>query len=184
MSLWLLRHAQPLVDAGVCYGASDMPADAAATDASAVQLVQVIPPEAQMWCSPRQRCVQLAEALQRLRPDLQMVQDGGLAEMDFGCWEGVRWDTIPKAAIDAWMAQFWELRFGGQESVSELMARVGAVWEKARAAQGPVVWVTHAGVIRAATLLSAGNTVMKHADQWPTQAPAFGGWVRLDFGSL
>ena len=25
--LWLVRHARPLVDAGVCYGATDMPAD-------------------------------------------------------------------------------------------------------------------------------------------------------------
>ena len=31
MKLWLVRHAQPLVDAGVCYGRLDVAADPAAT---------------------------------------------------------------------------------------------------------------------------------------------------------
>jgi alpha-ribazole phosphatase len=30
-TLWLLRHAHPLVDAGVCYGRLDVAADAART---------------------------------------------------------------------------------------------------------------------------------------------------------
>jgi alpha-ribazole phosphatase len=179
VTLWLMRHAQPLVGAGVCYGATDMPADAAATAACAAQAATVLPRAAQLWCSPRQRCTQLAEALRLVRPDLQLAQVAGLAEMDFGCWEGVRWDAIPKAAIDAWTAQFWDARFGGRDSVRELMERVAAVWARAQAAPGPVVWITHAGVIRAASLLSAGTTVIARADQWPVDAPGFGGWVRL-----
>lgn len=177
--LWLIRHAQPLVDAGVCYGATDMDADAASTAASAQAVATLLPHAAQLWCSPLRRCVQLARAVYGLRPDLALGLDPRLVEMDFGSWEGWRWDAIPRSAIDAWTAQFWLQRFGGRESVSELMVRVGAAWNDARQAQAPVVWVTHAGVIRAATLLARGVTVAHRADQWPAQAPGFGQWVCL-----
>ena len=33
--LWLVRHAQPVVATGTCYGALDVPADAAATQVAA-----------------------------------------------------------------------------------------------------------------------------------------------------
>ena len=39
MRLWLVRHAQPLVAPGVCYGATDMPADVDATSQAAQALV-------------------------------------------------------------------------------------------------------------------------------------------------
>ena len=38
MKLWLVRHAKPLVDEGVCYGASDLDADPEATLAAAQEL--------------------------------------------------------------------------------------------------------------------------------------------------
>jgi len=174
-----MRHAQPLIETGVCYGATDMPADVSATAAAAAAAAQAVPQAAQLWCSPLQRCVQLADALLRLRPDLGLHLDARLVEMDFGRWEGTRWDAIPRAAIDAWTAQFWQCRFGGRESVADLMARVGAAWDDTRREAGPVVWVTHAGVIRSAQLLSAGTTVIDRADQWPSAAPEFGCCLHL-----
>jgi alpha-ribazole phosphatase len=179
MPLWLVRHAQPLVEAGVCYGATDMPADAGATAAACAALAPQLPQGAQLWCSPRRRCMQLADALLHARTDLNLQTDERLVEMDFGCWEGVRWDAIPKAEIDAWTAQFWHGSFGGRDTVSALMARVGAAWVDAQRSVGPVVWVTHAGVVRAATLLARGVTTVHRADHWPVQAPGFGQLVTL-----
>ena len=60
-----------------------------------------------------------------------------------------------------------------------LMARVGAAWADAQRSREPVVWLTHAGVVRAATLLARGITAVHHADQWPVQAPGFGQLVTL-----
>lgn len=177
--LWLVRHAQPVVAASVCYGATDMPADSAATDAAAAALAPVLPQAARLWSSPMRRCVQLADALLLVRPDLHLRLDARLVEMDFGCWEGVPWDAIPKAAIDAWTAQFWHCRFGGRDSVAALMARVGAAWADTHRDSGPVVWVTHAGVIRAAGLLARGITTVQDAAQWPARAPGFGQHMRL-----
>ena len=177
--LLLMRHAQPLVAAGVCYGATDMEADASATRDAAQRLALLPAPGAQLWCSPLRRCLQLAQALCALRPDLTLRQDARLAEMDFGQWEGWRWADIPRAEMDAWTARFWHLRFGGRESVAELMARVGAAWREARSSAAPVAWVTHAGVIRAACLCADGITELQDATQWPANAPGFGGHALL-----
>ena len=172
--LWLVRHARPLVDAGVCYGATDMPADSAATQACALELAQFLPNDARVLYSPLLRCAQLAQGLHAVRPDLQPTGDPRLAEMDFGCWEGWRWADIPKAAIDDWAAQFADWRFGGHESVQELMDRVAGVWADTRVAGHATVWITHAGVIRAATLLARGVNAVQRSDQWPKEAPRFG----------
>ena len=177
-TVWLVRHAQPMIATGVCYGVTDMAADDAATRKSATALAKELPPGTQVINSPLLRCKQLTDELLRLRPDLRATTDARLAEMDFGSWEGWRWDDIPKAAIDQWNAQFGNWRFGGQESVQELMDRVAGVWRKRSPAQ-PVAWITHAGVIRAAMLLANGVTTVERSDQWPTKAFAFGSYLRL-----
>ena len=61
--LWLVRHAQPLVAPGVCYGALDLRADPAATADSAQRLAAALPPRLSASHSPLQRCEQLAHAL-------------------------------------------------------------------------------------------------------------------------
>lgn len=179
MKLWLARHAQPRVEAGICYGATDMAADVDATQQAALALARVLPPGVRLVSSPLQRCRQLTQALRLLRPDLTDSTDARLAEMDFGCWEGQRWDAIPKADIDRWTADFGRHRFGGRMSVHEFMARVALAWDQAQQAGQDTVWVTHAGVIRAATLLSQNVRQVDLATQWPQQAPAFGSWCVL-----
>ena len=88
MTLWLVRHAQPLIDAGVCYGATDVAADAHATAIAAQALANALPSRLTVWTSPLQRCEQLAQAVIGLRPDLSYEIDTRLLEMDFGVWEG------------------------------------------------------------------------------------------------
>ncbi len=176
-ALWLVRHARPLVEPGICYGATDMPADATATQSCALALVQVLPVHARVFTSPLQRCTQLAQAVQRLRPELDIEPDARLVEMDFGAWEGWRWDDIPKAAIDAWTRDFVHTRFGGRERVQQLMQRVDAMRNFSCTLGTPVVWLTHAGVIRAATLLLERRTHLQRADQWPVDGPEFGAWT-------
>ena len=180
MTLWLVRHAQPLVAPGVCYGALDVLADADATAQAARALAGVLPPNLFVQVSPLQRCEQLAEVLRGLRPDLAYTQDARLVEMDFGQWEGQRWDAIPRAELDGWTAAFDTWRCGGAESVGHFMQRVGAVWDETLARQQTTVWITHAGVIRAATLLAQGQRHIHCADQWPVAAPTFGQWQLAD----
>lgn len=150
MKLWLLRHAPVLLPSGLCYGASDVPADAQRTRDAARAFAQQPAPGTPVWVSGLLRAQQLAGALQAERPDLGAARiDVRLNEMDFGDWELKPWEHIPRDAFDAWMADFAHHRFGGAESSQQLLYRVAAAMADLRpAGSREVVWVTHAGVIR------------------------------------
>lgn len=177
MPLWLARHATPLIAPGTCYGALDVPADADATRNAARLLVSALPRGLRVATSPLQRCEQLAQAMLALQPDLIIKKEANLREMDFGSWEGRRWSDIGAKPLEAWTDDFARHAPGGGENVDGFMHRVAGLWD---ALDGtPTLWITHAGVIRAATLLAGGVRRVTRADQWPATAPAFGGWTRL-----
>jgi len=179
--LWLVRHAQPLVAPGLCYGQLDLAADVDATAQAATALATALPEDCAVFTSPQQRCRQLAVALQARRPDLRPQADERLREFDFGTWEGQAWDAIGAAALEAWTADFARHAPGGGETVQALLARVGAAFEASRSlAQPEVVWITHAGVMRAASLWAAGRRMLDSAADWPLDAPGFGGWATLE----
>lgn len=178
MALWVARHATPCGVDGLCYGALDVPAITVDTERAARALADVVPPDWPVFSSPRRRCLQLAEALQVLRPDLPYQVDERLAEMDFGLWEGVPWNEIPKDDIDRWTHDFAAHRFGGNESVDSVMLRVGAAWDAARAnyrrSGVGTLWISHAGVARAVHLLAQGRRAVHRALDWPREAPGLG----------
>lgn len=205
-ALWLARHAQVQAAPGLCYGSSDLPACPQATAQAAAQLAARLPRMAQVRVSPLSRCLALARALAALRPDLPPAQaDERLREMHFGAWEMQRWDDIPRAAIDAWLADFAHARPGqlpnagaqqaGQggctapgESVSAFMQRIAAAWDETCQTLAPPdapppprahLWITHAGVLRAALLLHQGQRHLRHASDWPTQSTPFGQALEL-----
>lgn len=194
--LWLVRHAEPVVPKGVCYGALDVPADAAATQVAARGLAEVLPPGARVLHSPLQRCEHLALDLQGLRPDLTPQPDPRLCEMDFGRWEGQRWDDLARSEIDAWVAEFAHHAPGGGEPLTAVLARVASALRDVLAGDLPgrsprrdenppaardVVWITHAGVIRSVAWLQAhGLDTLPTASQWPVPAPAWGEWVVVE----
>jgi alpha-ribazole phosphatase len=176
----LVRHAQPLVAPGVCYGALDVAADPDATRLAALALAKKLPHHAKVTASPLQRCERLAQCLQGIRTDLTYRTDARLAEMNFGSWEGQRWDSVPQQAFDAWTADFWRHRFGGSESVAEFMARVALAWQEVQAESSDStalttnVWIAHAGVIRAMSLIAMGQREVHEAALWPAAAPIYG----------
>lgn len=179
MKLWLLRHAPVLLPPGLCYGASDVPADEAATRQAAQAAAACLPARLPVWVSGLRRAQQLADALQAHRPDLAPARiDSRLNEMDFGCWELQAWNAIPRAFIDDWVNNFAHYRFGGVESTQCVIDRVAQVITGMRAAlgaDGQAVWITHAGVIRAANYIAAhGSQRPAELDLWPQGAIAPG----------
>lgn len=182
MKLWLLRHARVTLEAGLCYGASDVPADPQLTRQAAASAAPRLPPGAPVRVSGLGRARQLAQALCQLRPDLPSpVIDPRLNEMDFGRWELQPWDAIPRAAFDDWMADFAHHRFGGAESTQQIIERVADALDVQRACgASQAVWVTHAGVIRAVQFIAAhGRGPIRDVGDWPREAPAPGGWIDL-----
>ena len=100
--------------------------------------------------------------------------------MDFGQWEGRFWDAIPRAEMDAWTADFADYAAGNTgESVSQFMARVAVCYDSLQPGSR-TLWITHAGVIRAATLLARGVRQITQASQWPLDAPSYGQWCKLE----
>ena len=184
--LWLVRHAAPQVAPGTCYGALDMPADPAATQATARRLAAALPPAPGVFCSTLQRCEQLGQALCAGRPDLMLIPDARLREMDFGAWEGRAWSTLAKSDIDAWTEDFAHHAPGGGEPLSHMLGRVALALQAARQwsadhAGADVVWITHAGVARCvAWLQQHGEGVMPRPDNWPVAAPGWGEWEVRD----
>lgn len=186
-ALWLQRHAQPLVAPGVCYGRSDVAADDKATEAAAQQLLGAwqaelpIPPR--LWHSPLQRCEQLARSIQALAPGSQLHAAPALVEMDFGTWEGLRWDDVPRAEVNAWTHDFWHYAPGGGESLGAMMARVDtalqAAREQATASGQPVLWITHLGVLQCAHWLLTRGERQPRASDWPSIKIACGECLRL-----
>jgi alpha-ribazole phosphatase len=183
MKLWLVRHAQPLIESGICYGRLDVAADAGASAECAQKLAAQLPAGTRVITSPLQRCEQLAHALLGLRPDLTCKTDARLAEMDFGEWEGRAWQAIGPAELQAWTDDFAHYTVGRHgESVTAFMVRVAAAFDALQEQRDPgdTLWITHAGVIRAVQLLAQGVRQIARADQWPLNAPKYGQWQLLN----
>lgn len=177
-----MRHARVDLAPGLCYGASDVAADAAHTEEAAGILAVVLPQGAACRVSGLARAQQLMSALRKQRRDLAPVQiDPRLNEMDFGGWELQRWDAIPRSAFDGWMADFAHHRVGGGESTQQVIDRVAlALDDTRRSGASDAVWVCHAGVIRAAQfLLRHGHRTIAQVSEWPESAPEPGGHLQL-----
>lgn len=171
MALILLRHTRPEGATGLCYGRSDLPL-AADFDTEVVRLSRELPMFVRIVSSPLSRCLRLAQALSEAR-DRPLSIDPKLTEMDFGRWEGLRWDAIARSELDAWAADLTGARPHGGETVAELAARVHAALTDAMAGPVPALVVCHAGVIKAALVAGQGP------DAWHAQHD-FGSWLELE----
>lgn len=145
MNAVLIRHTRIIAPPGVCYGRSDVTlADTFPEDARAVRERLPWMP-AEVWTSPAQRCHALAEQLGaaqvRIEPRLQ--------ELDFGAWEGRRWEDFLGPESETWANDPWNLRPPGGETAAELWARVGELRAELLAGDTDrIALITHAGVIR------------------------------------
>lgn len=177
MHLWMIRHAKPIVAAGVCYGALDVAADVDANEAAAQQLARSLPQGLQVLHSTALRCTQLAMRLHQLRPDIGLLPEPDLREMNFGQWEGQPWADIAPQDLKAWTDDFENYHCGGNgECVLDFMLRVRRAAQRTvqliavstaagvdldAAALTPLLvhqpqaaWITHAGVLRATAWLA------------------------------
>ena len=172
MTLYLLRHPQPDVAPGLCYGANDVPVldtELARVHAAlAQQPIHHLP----VYASPLQRCALLAE---RLAPG-RVTLDARLAEMDFGAWELRPWSDIPRSDVDAWTADLLHYRPGGAENVLDVARRVQAFADEIRGSSALVV--CHAGTIRLLTALH-GGVPLEQAALRAAQTPH-----RIGYGQL
>ncbi|MFZ2170218.1 MAG: alpha-ribazole phosphatase [Methylococcaceae bacterium] len=147
MDIYLIRHTKTATGPGLCYGQSNVElADSFPEEAR--QLQQKLPElksNTLVFSSPLPRCKQLAESFSSA-----VTTDARLLELDFGDWEGLRFDAIEAATLQQWTNNFVHTAPPNGESFIDLYKRAGCFWQDLlnREAEQALI-ITHAGVIRA-----------------------------------
>jgi len=171
MELFLIRHPEPDVAEGTCYGRSDI---GLVEDAgvSAARLRAHLPANIPVYSSPLRRCRSVAEYLSPA-PTL----DERLVEMHFGEWEMRRWEEIERAVFDAWVADILNFAPPGGESAAQMLARTLAFLDELRAVEAPAAAVvTHGGVLR----VLFAHWLEVPPQRWPRLTFAFGGVSKVN----
>jgi alpha-ribazole phosphatase len=170
------RHPKPIGAEGRCIGArTDLPVDPRKAKRLAHRIRQLARREQlprAAATSPLRRCRDVGRWLRRF--GFRCLVDARLAEVDFGRWEGQRWEDIVRLEIDAWAAELDGYAPGGGECVRELLVRVGRVLSEPPAR----LLITHGGWLSGALWLQTGHKALPDAASWP-RAPATGASVRL-----
>ena len=148
MKLTLIRHTSLQVNAGICYGQSDI--EVAASFHSELAAIKTRLGDStfdKVYTSPLQRCAKLAEAL----GIGESLVDFRLMELHFGDWEMMAWDDIPRETFDAWAGDYANLAPPNGETFSQLQRRGISFLEDALLShpQGHIAAITHGGLIRA-----------------------------------
>jgi len=172
-TIW--RHPKPQGAHGRCIGRTDLPVD----PRKAKRLAHRIRTEARraglpqaVVTSPLQRCAAVGKVLRmwgwRHRLDAQLL------ELDFGSWDGLRWDALGPELLDDWVANFANHAPGGGESLVALFERVRA-WQPQA---GEHCVVGHGGWMRARLWLAVHGERLPVAAEW-TGVPGYGASVGL-----
>ena len=178
MRLWLIRHFEPAVAPGICYGQTDLALrssldeQTARLEALCAQLAAQAPANSRVFSSSLRRCAEIADRLSG-----QALRDDRLREIDFGDWEMQTWEAIGAEALDAWAKDPAGFRPPRGETGYELQRRA-LHWLRATAeVHDAAIVVTHAGVMRA---LQAHHHGLPGA-QWLTLRYDYGQLLTLDF---
>ncbi len=147
MLVYVIRHTPVDVPKGLCYGRSDVGLHADWRKHFA-EVRKRLPLHAlsgtNVYSSPLQRCVLLANELADSVQTSTLIQ-----EMDFGDWELNPWDSVPKETIDRWLGDLANVPPPGGEALNDVYARAARFFTELAEAPHEVAFVlTHGGVIR------------------------------------
>ncbi len=159
--IYLLRHTRPKIEAGICYGVSDLELDPDSCSMEIAQTVEKLKELsfAKIYSSPLKRCRQLAEAICSAKDEI--IFDSRLMEMNFGDWEMAEWNEIfEKEEGKRWFADYINYPTPNGESMNDLVERARSFLGELKGCQkqGDILIVTHAGFIRSAMVASGVAT--------------------------
>jgi alpha-ribazole phosphatase len=162
MEFILIRHTRCEVPPGVCYGHLDLPLCSSAAADIALTL-NATPVVDVVFTSPSERCLRLARQLAQ-RDRCHLVVLDGLRELNFGAWEGMCWDDIPRASSDYWALDPWNRAPPNGESESELCARVERAYRQMTSGGSQRIGiVAHGGPLRLLRCLILGKSM---SERW------------------
>lgn len=164
MEIILIRHTAVAAAPGTCYGHQDVPL-AEPVQGAFEQVAQRLPSVHAVATSPLRRCAQLAGWLAE-RGGVPLLPDDRWRELDFGAWEGQRWDALERHRLDQWALDPWGFAAPQGESVRAMHLRVRAALASLRVKADLAGWqrvavVTHGGPIRVLLAELMGLAPMK-----------------------
>lgn len=156
MRLHFIRHPQPEVPAGVCYGRSDL-ALKAAPGPEARRLNALLPSDYILYSSPLSRASSLASLLGTPRIDAR------LQEMDFGRWELQPYEELSQE-VRAWAQDPLGYRIPGGETGREVAARIWSFHQELadQHRDADIVVVGHSGPFRLWITQALGLPLEQH----------------------
>ena len=110
------RHAPVNLESTVCYGQLNVQTDSTFDDVclSLTSLFKKLE-NSKVYSSPLNRCALMA---QYFFDEFSVVND--LMEINFGDWEGIPWDHIPRIEIDKWVDDISDFKPNNGESLREM----------------------------------------------------------------
>lgn len=169
MEIYLIRHTRPAIAPGICYGQSDLDVapDFAAEFTLVLDKLKHLE-TAVVYSSPLQRCFKLAQVVASTLNLGLVEKDARLRELNFGAWEMLVWDDIPKSEIDNWAEDYVYRSPPSGETFMGLYERATEFIKVITDGGGnqPVMVFTHAGVIRA-LIAAAGSCDLREVFSFP-----------------
>ena len=140
MELFFVRHIKPDIEAGICYGHTDVPIPAGHQQ----EIIDLLPTDFDIvYTSPLSRCRLLAEQI-----TATPIPDTRLMELNFGDWEAKKWEEINREELDIWGADYINLSPPNGESLNTLLARLKEFTSEL--SHQKIIIITHSGIIRCA----------------------------------
>lgn len=170
MEIYLIRHTTPDVAPGTCYGRLDLPLVPAFAEEAEAVLRELPKDLAAVYSSPLSRCTRLAE---KIAPDFRV--DSRLLELDFGRWEGQKWEALPFAELQPWMDNYYQQPTPAGDSMQQMAQRVQNFREALQnKGESPLAIVAHGGPLK----LWLGQAQGLPVEEWMSQQVACGQVIR------
>ena len=120
MEIYLIRHHEPVIENGVCYGQTDVPVKNPHFD-DIQNIISQLPKTVHgVYCSPLSRC---KDVLLLIYPKDKIEIDSRLMELNFGDWEMKKWEDIDQKQLFNWMENYQTQACPNGESYQDLKLR-------------------------------------------------------------
>lgn len=153
----LVRHAPVLLPDGICYGRQDV-----ALRPGWEKIVSGLSVLAKgtvcrvLYSSPARRCREMAQRLAQVT-GMELRVDQRLSELDFGQWEGLRWQDIERQHLDEWAKDPSGFAPPEGESGLALCHRITDFWHDMYHKGEAACVLSHGGPLRILSALAAGE---------------------------
>tara|TARA_B100000401_G_C52651903_1_gene645865 strand:- start:314 stop:913 length:600 start_codon:yes stop_codon:yes gene_type:complete len=145
MELFVIRHTEVNNPDNLCYGNFDIPLKDNYKLKSKRLFLNLPENLDQIYSSPSKRCTDLL-----ISQNKKFIKKKELQELNFGDWEGKKWDQIDQIELSFWMEDYVNRSPKNGEKMIDLFNRViSFTYSIYHLSLDKVLFVTHSGVIRA-----------------------------------